>query len=313
MRIAVLGAAAGGGFPQWNCACTNCRRLRQGELRGKARSQAQLAISFDSKSWFLLNASPDLRTQIESRPDLRPQPSANDSSTRHTPIRGVILTSGDLDQALGLLLLREFQPLHVYSTESIRRILVEDNSIFGVLRRFQGQVCWHDVRVGSSFSFGPRDQSGSLVKCRPLELAGNFPDYVSQERQSQLSKKEAVVALAIESDAKRLIYLPALPQIDQHLLAELDSADLIFVDGTFWSDDELRQTRGEGPLAREIGHVPISGPDGSLALLANLRCPRRVYIHVNNTNPILDGDSAEYRQVREAGWEVAEDGQEFEL
>jgi pyrroloquinoline quinone biosynthesis protein B len=313
MRIAVLGAAAGGGFPQWNCACTNCRRLRQGKLRGKARSQAQLAISSDSESWFLLNASPDLRTQIESTPYLWPQQPANDGSTRHTPIRGVILTSGDLDQALGLLLLREFQPLHVYSTESIRRILVEDNSIFGVLRRFQGQVCWHDVRVGSNFSFGPRDKSGNTMKCRTLELAGNFPDYVSQERGSQLSKKEAVTGLALESADKRMTYLPALPQIDQRLLAELDSADLIFVDGTFWSDDELRQTRGEGPLAREIGHVPISGPDGSLAVLANLRHQRKVYIHVNNTNPILDEDSAEYRQVRDAGWEVAHDGQEFEL
>jgi len=313
MRIAVLGAAAGGGFPQWNCACANCRRLREGKLRGKARTQAQLAISSDNKSWFLLNASPDLRTQIEATPYLLPQPVANDANTRHSPISGIILTSGDLDLVLGLLLLREFQPLHVYSTESIRRILTEDNSVFGVLRRFQGQVCWHDVRVGPGFSLGPRNESGNNMKCHTLELAGNFPDYVSQERRSQLSRKEAVTGLAIESGDKRMIYLPALPQIDQRLRAELDSADLIFVDGTFWSDDELRRVRGEGPSVREIGHVPISGPDGSLALLATLRRPRKVYIHVNNTNPILDEDSAEYRQLRDAGWEVAEDGQEFEL
>ncbi len=303
MRARILGSAAGGGFPQWNCACSNCLRLRQGRLRGVARTQAQLAVSADGLAWWLVNASPDLRAQIEATPALHPG-----EGLRQSPIRGVCLTGADADHVLGLLLLREFQPLRLFATASVMRILRDDNSLFRVLDRFAGQSEWTGIVAGRAFSPAPG------ISITPLGLPGQFPDYVPAALSNALPAQEAVLALVLQSDqGKRLLYAPGLPEMDPGFLEMVESCDLVLVDGTFWSDDELRRVRGSGPSAREIGHLPISGSGGTLELFARVRRPRKIYIHINNTNPVLDEDSAEHRQARDAGWEIAQDGWEFEL
>jgi pyrroloquinoline quinone biosynthesis protein B len=314
MRVKILGSAAGGGFPQWNCACPNCRTLRTGTFHGKARTQTQVAITQDGRNWFLLGASPDLRAQIEATPDLHPQAPSRGEAPRQSPIAGAVLANADLDHVLGLLLLRELQPLRVHAPASIRRILRDDNTMFGMLQRVANQASWTDFTPGGWFPLlGPAGEDSGL-RCRALSLRTHFPAYVSAERQSQLNPLESSLGLLIDSPSgKRLAFMPAVPVIDDALLTELDSADLLFFDGTFWSGDELIRTQGSGSTARQMGHVPVSSPEGSLSKLAGLRRPRKIYLHINNTNPMLDEASPEYRQVREAGWEVAEDGWQFDL
>ena len=312
MHVKILGSAAGGGFPQWNCACPNCRSLRAGTFRGKARTQAQVAISSDSQRWFLLGASPDLRAQIESTPELHPH--ADGETTRHSPICGAVLLNADIDHVLGLLLMRELQPLSAYATLSVRRILTQDNSMYVMLQRVDHQLNWTEIATGEEFSLLTPFGEDSGLRCRALSLGRHYPAYVSRRRQTELVRQEASLGLIVEAPSgKRLAYMPAVPQIDDVLLKEADSADVLLFDGTFWSDDELIRIQGSGQTAEEMGHVPVSSPTGSLAQLAQLKCPRKIYIHINNTNPMLDEASDEYRRVRDAGWEIAEDGWQFEL
>lgn len=313
MRVKILGSAAGGGFPQWNCGCANCRAVRAGTFHGKARSQAQVAISTgvqgSDQSWFLLGASPDLRGQIEATPELHPR-----AGVRQSPIAGAVLANADVDHVFGLLLLRELQPLRVHATSSIHRILAEDNSMFGMLRRVPGQLSWDEFIPGTSFSL--RDAAGkeSGLRCRAISLGVHFPAYVSAQRRSELAGGEASLGLMIESPSgKRLAYMPAVPQIDDALLNEFEAADVLLFDGTFWSDDELIRVQGSGQTARQMGHVPVSSAEGSLRKLAGLAGPRKIYMHINNTNPMLNEAGPEYRQVRASGWEIAEDGCEIVL
>jgi len=309
MRVNIPGSAAGGGFPQWNCGCPNCRALRDGTFQGKARTQAQVAISADGVTWFLLGASPDLRSQIEATAELHPR-----EGVRQSPIAGAVLANADIDHVLGLLLLRELQPLRVYATDSIRRILSEDNSMFGMLQRVPGQVTWTGFTPGTTFPLLNAASEDSGLRCRALSPGTHFPAYVSAQRQSQLSFGDASLGLIIESPSgKRLAYMPAVPQIDERLMKELESADVLLFDGTFWSNDELIRIQGSGQTALQMGHVPVSAAEGSLNRLAGLRRPRKIYMHINNTNPMLNEAGPEYRQVREAGWEIAEDGCQFDL
>jgi pyrroloquinoline quinone biosynthesis protein B len=213
-----------------------------------------------------------------------------------------------------LLLLRELQPLRIHSTGAIRQILREDNTMFGMLERVANQASWKDFTPGESFPLlGPAgDDSG--LRGRALSLGTHFPAYVSAARQGHLAPRESSLGLLIDSaSGKRLAYMPAVPAIDDALLGEFESADLLFFDGTFWSDDELIRTQGSGNTARQMGHVPVSSAEGSLKKLAGLRRPRKIYLHINNTNPMLNESGPEYRQVREAGWEIAEDGWQFDL
>jgi pyrroloquinoline quinone biosynthesis protein B len=311
MQVKILGSAAGGGFPQWNCACPNCCSVRAGSFHGKARTQTQVAVSADAKTWFLLGASPDLSAQIEATPELHPR---SGSGTRHSPIAGAVLLNADIDHVLGLLLLRELQPLRVHATESVRRILSEDNSMFAMLQRVPGQLTWSDFTPGSAFPLLTPAGKDSGLRCLPVSLGTHFPAYVSPSRQDQCSQQEASLGLFVESPSgKRLAYMPAVPQIDDFLLKELDASDVVFFDGTFWSDDELIRTQGSGQTAGQMGHVPVSSARGSLAQLAQLRQPRKIYVHINNTNPMLNEAGPEYREMRAAGWEIAEDGWQFEI
>src|SRR5580692_7457888 len=246
MHIKILGSAAGGGFPQWNCNCRNCRSLRDGTFKGKPRTQTQVAISHDTRAWFLLNASPDLRTQIEATPVLHPR-----NHGRNSPIGGVLLTSGDIDQIAGLLSLRELQPFPIYCTPSIRRILQEDNSMFAMLNRVPDQVSWTDISCDGSFSL--QGERGLGINCRVFSLGSRFPAYVSPDRSLALKQGEALLGVIASSSSGRCMgYMPAVPDVDDSLLKQLEETDLLLFDGTFWSDDELIRVQGSGSTAGEM-------------------------------------------------------------
>jgi pyrroloquinoline quinone biosynthesis protein B len=306
MLVKILGSAAGGAFPQWNCACANCRAVRAGAFRGKPRTQTQVAITEDGRSWFLLGASPDLRAQIEATPELHPR-----DGVRQSPIAGVVLANADLDHVLGLLLLRELQPLRIYATGSVRRILRKDNSMFGMLERIPNQALWTDFALGTNFHLCGANGQDSGLSCQSWSLSTHYPAYVTPDRQSQLALGEASMGFAIESPSgSRLACMPAVPHLDDALLQQLDTCDVLLFDGTFWSDDELIRVQGGGQTALQMGHIPV---EDTLQKLAGLRRPRKIFLHINNTNPMLDEASAEHRRVRNAGWEVAEDGWQFDL
>src|SRR5712671_2952585 len=260
MRVTVLGSAAGGGFPQWNCACPNCSRLRAGHLRFQARSQAQVVVCPNAGECYLLNASPDLRAQIVATPLLTPgQP------PRNTPIAGVLLTSADVDSISGLLHLREFQPLHIYSTLSVRRIVLEENRIFRVLERANPPVRWHDLAINTWFPLGTNASSGETsVRYRMVPLGNTFPDYVSEDLRRLLPPEEAVVGLVLAHGNKQMFYAPALPGRSNEWKEWAGSSDVCLLDGTFWSDTELISTGVGSNTAREIGHLPLSGVGGLL-------------------------------------------------
>jgi pyrroloquinoline quinone biosynthesis protein B len=298
MQVRVLGAAAGGAFPQWNCSCSNCSRQRQGHFTGSPRSQNQLAISVDGVSWILLNASPDLRYQIESFPPLHP----HSSPVRHSPIAAIILPSAEVDATLGLLLLREFQPLTVYATSSVRQILTEDNSMFGVLRRIPNQVTWIDIVPGEAFFIG-----NTGIRCNAVTTESNYPGFVSAERAAEFSPEEAVIGLYLEHAGHRVAFFPGARAVMPEWTEEFNRCDAVLFDGTFWSQDELILVHGSGKQARDMGHQPVSE---TLRAFQGLNA-RKIFIHINNTNPILDDASPEQKAVREAGWDIAYDGMDL--
>lgn len=219
----------------------------------------------------------------------------------------MVLSSAELDAVLGLLLLREFYPLQVYATPSVRRILTEDNSMFAMLHRVEGQIRWHDLPSNDVLTI---DGLTLETFSEPAE----FPGYVTGRRAAVLNQAEAVLGIAAnDGSGKKLAFVPGCGEVTPELLQRLAECDTILFDGTFWSDDELIRVLGGAKPARAMGHLPISGNDGSLRKLASLRHQRKIFIHVNNTNPILDEESAEFAEVRQAGWEVAADGDTFAL
>ncbi|HXA79301.1 MAG TPA: pyrroloquinoline quinone biosynthesis protein PqqB [Candidatus Acidoferrales bacterium] len=309
MRIKVLGSAAGGGFPQWNCGCSNCDRARRGLSGFHPRTQAQVAVSPCHGSWFLLNASPDLRQQLLRDPDFAPA-----EQTRGTPISAIILMSADVDGVMGLLHMREFQPLKIYATASVLRVLKEENSLFRSLERSAPPVEWEALRFDRPISIDQRaGEANSVLTCEAVPLGGDYPDYVGAGLRKDLAKQEAVIGLEFVQEGKKFFYAPSLSGRNDDWKCHAKESDLAFLDGTFWADNELIDVRGSGKTAREIGHVPLSGPEGLLAQFPSAGKDRRVLIHLNNTNPVLDEESAANQAVRDAGWEVAYDGMEFEL
>src|SRR6266403_401415 len=255
MRIQILGSAAGGGFPQWNCGCGNCvavrmnarENVRENKFSGNARTQALRALSADGSTWFLAGASPDLAFQIENSPELHPR--ALHNTPRDSPVAGVVLGSSDLDHALGLLLLRELQPLRVYAAPSILRILREENSMFGMLNRVEPQVVWTSMKSGAPFPLLSADGKDSGLRCEVHYLFGRYPKYVKTETKV-LARDEATAALFFESSSgKRVAYVPAVGSLSDALLEKLRYVDLLLFDGTFWSDDELQRIHVGGETA----------------------------------------------------------------
>jgi len=304
MRIRILGSAAGGRFPQWNCGCGNCVAVRDGKFPGKARTQAQLALTADGSAWFLAGACPDLAFQIESSPDLHPR------ALRDSPIAGVVLGSADLDHVVGLLMLRELQPLRVYAAPSILRILREENSMFGMLNRVEPQLVWTSMNPDRPFPLLSAEGKSSGLRCEIHYLSGRYPKYV-KTAAADLARDEATAVLFFESaSGKRVAYVPAIDSLSDVLLKKIRHTDLLLFDGTFWSDDELRRVQGDGETAHQMGHMPVQE---TMRLLQNIEVRCKMFIHLNNTNPMLNEESPEYKAVRKAGWEVAEDNWQLEL
>jgi len=304
--IRVLGSAAGGGFPQWNCGCPNCRGAREGTIRARPRTQESVAVSADGDSWFLLNASPEVRAQIEACPALHPR------APRHSPIAGILLSNGDLDHCLGLLSLRESHPLVVYTTEAVRRGFTEGNVLYRTLQRFPEQVTWRMLKAGREDELlGPGHRpTGLSVEAVPVP--GKPP--VHLEGLAASDPEESVgFRIRQAASGRVLAYFSSAGALPASVRHAMQDADCIFFDGTFWASDELPALGLGTKRAEAMAHLPVGGRDGSLALLGGLRARRRLFIHINNTNPLLREDSDERAAVVAAGWEMAEDGMEIDL
>ena len=304
MWVRVLGSAAGGGFPQWNCGCPACRAVRDGSRPARRRTQSSIAVSADYRNWFLFNASPDVHSQIESFPALRPD--GRPDAPRTVPLQAVLLTDAELDHTLGLLLLREGRGLEVHATEAAHDTLYNGTSLLRTLAAYC-PVKWHpvipdaDVQLGNGLSYRAFDVPTTK---RPRFGSGNSGN-----------EKGRVVGyrLTDEDSGRALVYLPGVQAFTAAVRDQLAGCACLLVDGTCWRDDEMIQLGLAGKTAREMGHLPIDGPGGSLEQLAPLPIERKIYIHINNTNPILLEDSPERRIVERHGMEVAVDGLELRI
>ncbi len=311
MKIKIMGSAGSGGFPQWNCACANCARMRYGTIQAQARTQTQVAFSPIEGIWFLVGASPDLRTQILATPELAPDPGNAGTS----PIAGVFLLSADVASAMGLLHLREFQNFFVFATSGVQRLLKNENRMVRVLDRANPPVQWQMLstrgRIGCHLSENPGDPPTFFYSCLPL--GGEYPEFASEDFRRSAAAEEAKVALVIDQDGKKLFIAPSVAGTTSQWVKVAGGADLTLIDGTFWSNEEMIQAgRGE-KTAREVGHLPFSGQGGLLEQYPKEAEGRKMLINMNSTNPILDEASAEHRAVRDAGFEIAHDGMELEL
>ena len=304
MRIRILGSAAGGGFPQWNCNCDNCRGVRSGTLRAKSRTQSSIALTGNDEDWILFNASPDIRAQLESFPALQPG-----RSRRDTAIRAILLVDAQIDHTTGLLLLREHtEAWDVYCTAAVKEDLSSGFPIFNILSHFRG-VNWHEIGT-DEMEFTMPEALGLAFTAVPLK--SEAPPY-SPHRHNTVPGDNIGVRVRDLTTGKRLFYAPGLGEIDSHIEAYMREADCLLVDGTLWTDDEMIRGGFSNKRGAEMGHLDQSGDGGILELLGRLKHPRKILIHVNNTNPILDEGSAQRALLAEAGIEVAEDGMEIRL
>jgi len=256
-------------------------------------------------AWFLLGASADLRHQIESNTELQPS-----SGIRNSPIAGVVLASADLDHVLGLLLLRELQPFHIWASETVIDILRGENSMFAMLNRVENQVRWNRIRSGQDFRLQLLSSDDSGISCRAVALSARYPAYANRAQQSG----EAVLGLVLTSPTRKTLgFFPQVPTLSAELKSLFATLDCLLLDGTFWRDDELIRLQGCGQTAHEMGHIPVDGEEGTMRQLSGLIRPRKIYIHINNTNPMLNEAGVEYRTMRAMGWELAEDGWQTNL
>jgi pyrroloquinoline quinone biosynthesis protein B len=291
VRVRVLGSAAGGGYPQWNCHCRVCDAARAGD-RAVPRTQSSLAIRGDDGPWFLVNASPDLRQQLETLG------SGSLDGVRSPPIAGVLLTDAEIDHTAGLLLMRESAtPIRVFGSAGVGRALREGYPVLTMLERYCGAE-WQTLEPG------PLD--GSSLEIEPFAAGGDAPRYLE-------GVELEASGLVFSDTGGSVTYVPGLARLDDGVVARLASSDVVFVDGTFWHDDDLARLGISERTARDMGHVPLAGPGGTLEVLAGLERPRKVLVHINNTNPILLEDSPEREEVVRTGVEVAYDGLEVDL
>jgi pyrroloquinoline quinone biosynthesis protein B len=304
MRIRVLGAAAGGGFPQWNCNCANCDGVRAGSIVARPRTQSSVAVSADGLRWYLLNASPDIGAQIGMFPPLGPPA----GTSRGTGIESVLLTNADLDHTLGLLQLREGDRLIVYAGAGARDALDRGLRLSPMLEAYCG-IEWRNPPADLQ-PLLRRDGHLSGLSFAGLALPGNPPRYVRSIGGVEQSDSLAY-RVVDDSTGGCLVFIPDMACLDSEIIAAWSRCDALLIDGTFWSDDEMAIMGVGTARAQDMGHVPVGGDDGSLAVLQSLSIARKVYIHINNTNPILLGDSFERAAVEAAGVEVAYDGMEM--
>ena len=301
MELVLLGTAAGGGFPQWTCWCPICRVARADPIRAHPRTQSSAAISSDGRRWFLLNASPDVHRQLTRLSGVVPE------GIRHVPVEGIVPTDAELDHTLGVALLREARQLQLYATGAVLEVLAEDSRILPVTEAF-AKVAVTELPLESPVQLHYRDGSPAGITLIAFQVRGDPPRFARRERPGH------TVGLLIEGDkGGRVAFVPGCGELDAPLLARLANADLLLFDGTFWTDDELVRLGISDRTARQMDHMPISGPDGSLAALRRLPCRHRVYTHINNSNPMLLEDSPERIEVEAAGLVVGDDGMRWSL
>ena len=305
MKIRILGSAAGGGFPQWNCNCPNCQGFRAGTLRAQARTQSSIAVSGrDAARWVLVNASPDIRAQLQAHPDLQPNRGLRDSA-----LCAVVLVDGQVDHTTGLYMLREStRPWPVWCTDSTYADLTQGNPVLGVLAHFCG-VERHRMELDRPFIVDAVED----VRWRALPVASKPAPY-SPNRAAPVPGDNVALVLEDGATGQSVVYAPGLGSIDERLFEFMQRAACVLVDGTFWSDDEMIRVGVSKKRARDLGHLPQSGAGGMLDWLGRLPAGlRKILIHINNTNPILNESSDESRELERRGIEVARDGLEITL
>ena len=302
MRVAVLGSAAGGGFPQWNSNGAGCRRARAGDPAAQPRTQTGLAVTNDGERWFLINASPDLREQIGRARFLHPRPLERGGAQRNSPVAGVILTGADVDAIAGLLSLRERSPFTVYATERVLGVL-DANPVFEVLNR--EVVGRRAVGLGEPVAL----EGGLSVEL--FATPGKTPLYLETDDAPQITLDGVTVGAALSDGEATILFVPGCAAMTPGLRERVAAARVVFFDSTLWRDDEMILQGAGAKTGRRMGHMSLSGPDGVIAALADVEGPRKIMIHINNTNPVLLEDSPERAEAERAGWTVAWDGQEI--
>ena len=302
MHVVLLGTAAGGGFPQWNCWCPTCRAARIAPHRASRRSQSSAAVSVDGERWFLLNASPDVREQLDCLPGPIP------TGIRHVAVQGIVTTDAELDHTLGIVLLREARQLQLYATHAVRQILERDSRILPLTQAF-ARVEVTEIRLEAEVQLRYRDGEASGISILPFEVPAGPPRFAGENAPGH------TVGLILRNgeSGRSCAYVPGCGDLNPPLLQRLGATDLLLFDGTFWTDDELISLGIGDRRAREMDHQPVSGPGGSLSQLAGLSRPTKVYTHINNTNPMLLEGSPEREQVERAGIVVGYDGLSFSV
>ena len=303
MYIYILGSAAGGGFPQWNCNCVNCDGVRKGTIQAKARTQSSIAISENGVDWVLFNASPDIRQQLFDFKAAQPA-----RKLRDTGISNVILMDSQLDHTSGLLTLREGCPIRVWCTEMVYQDLSTGFPVFNILKHWNGGFQYHQIDPKHAF----RIDGFEYLEFVPLMIQSAAPPY-SPHRHDPHEGDNIALMIKDHKTQKQLFYAPGLGKIDDEIMAIMQNSDCVMIDGTLWTDDEMLQTGVGVKTGREMGHLYISGEGGSLSYLKQLSKPKKVLIHINNTNPILNEDSTQFAELQANGVEVAYDGMQIEL
>ncbi len=294
LRVRILGAAAGGGLPQWNCGCDNCRAARAGEI--PSLTQSSLAATANGSEWAILNASPDIRGQLAATPPLHP------TGLRGSPLRAVLLTNGDIDHVAGLMTLREMQPFTLYATAGIHDVLAM-NPVFDALNR--SVVTRETIALEEPFEIIP----GLVATLFPVP--GKVPLYLEGETVQTDLEGEQTVGVELRGGGQSAFYIPGCARLTDALRSRLSGAELLFFDGTLWRDDEMVRAGLGQKTGKRMGHMSMSGDDGSLAAFARLDIVRKVFVHMNNTNPVLRPGSDARREVEAAGWIIGQDGMEM--
>lgn len=305
MKLKVLGSAAGGGFPQWNCNCPMCNGVRTGTIKAQARTQSSIAVTQDETDWVLFNASPDILTQIQNCSVLQPA-----RAIRDTGICSIVLMDAQIDHTTGLLMLREHQqPLSLWCTKAVREDLSEGNPLFKVLAHYC-DIDWHEVPLDNT----PMNIDGAKgINFQALPLTSNAPPY-SPHRDQPVPGDTLGMLITEELTGNSLFYAPGLGEMEDHVWTAMQQADVVLVDGTMWTDDEMIQRGASGKTARSMGHLPQTGSGGMIEWLDKLPdTTRKILIHINNTNPILQDDGKERQLLTNHGIEVAADGLEIQL
>jgi pyrroloquinoline quinone biosynthesis protein B len=308
MQVRVLGAAAGGGFPQWNANSEACRRARAGDPAARPATQASIAVSADGRRWVLFNASPDLRQQIEATPALHPV-----EGLRSSPIAAIVLTNADVDAIAGLLHLREGTPFALYAHVRVLGVL-DRNPVFEVVDR--GLVPRRALEPEVERELVDARGESLGLRVRPFLAPGKLPLYLEGQTGGALDTQALegdTLGLEVTADGRRLVYLANCARLTEPLLDRIAGADVLFLDGTLWRDDEMIVQGVGRKTGQRMGHISMSGPEGAIARLRGLPIGRRLFIHVNNTNPALLADSPERAELERAGWQMAFDGMELSL